>query len=258
MRGLPEVFLRIHRDHEPAALPRILGERVTAAMRDTFAGSRSLLFAFALLGVTRLSREGSVAGVTALLLFLGYLVYAHDSAWSLYYLETQSVLAAAAGIGLSAALRSLPESAGRLVLASLVAAVIAVFVLDVSDARAQATRPRARPALLRALLASVDKTGRAIVFVRCKPGADPNESLVHNGPDLENAPLWLAHDRGEQNARLQSLSRDRHAFLYDEARGVLSTLESPLAGAAGGAGRSSFGNSISRVPLRSSTTSPTR
>lgn len=220
MQGVPRMFRLVHRDHEPAALPHILGERVTVVLRDIFSGPRSLLFAFALLGATRLPREGMVAAVTAVLLLLGYLVYAHSPAWSLYYLETQSVLAAAAAIGLTAALRSLPDGLERLIGGLLVVAITAIFLLDASEARAQARRSAPRSAAFHAALASVPKEDSAVVFVRCKPEMDAHESLVQNGPDLQHARLWLVHDLGKQNVRLQALVRHRRAFLYDESRGL--------------------------------------
>jgi hypothetical protein len=257
MQELPRVFSRIHREHEPATLPHALAGRVTAVLRDAFAGPRSLLFAFALLGVTRLPREGIVAAVTAALLLLGYLVYAHPSAWSLYYLETQSVLAAAAGIGLSTSLRSLPRGFARLVGGLLIVAITVMVLFDASEARAQARQSGPHAAQLRAALASVPSEAPKVVFVRCRPGADPHESLVQNGPDLAKARLWLVHDRGEQNGRLQSVSPDRHAFLYDESRGVLSVLDRPQAAVAGAGWRSSD-ISTSRDSLRRPAISPTR
>jgi hypothetical protein len=224
MRDLSRAFMRIHRDHEPATLPHALAERVTAVLRDVFAGPRSLLFAFALLGATRLPREGKFAAVTAVLLLLGYLVYAHYSAWSIYYLEAQTVLAALAGIGLSTALRSLPDGLARIVGVLLIVAIAVMFLLDASEARAQARRLGRHSVQLHAALASLDKSGPGVVFVRCRPGGDPRESLVQNGPDLANARLWLVHDRGEQNSRLWSLVPDRRAFLYDESRGLLEEI----------------------------------
>jgi hypothetical protein len=227
MQGIWRRFRPIHRDHQLASLPRILAERVAVVFQDSFAGPRSLLVVFALLGTLFMPREGTLAAVTALLLLVGYLVYAHAPDWSIYYLESQSVLAAAAGIGLSATLRALPASLSRPTGAVLVVAITVMAVLDTSEAWAQARRSGPRLAAFQAALASIPKETPAMVFVRCPHGVDAHESLVQNGPDLEHARLWLVHDRGDENRLLQISARNRRAFLYDEPRGLLKELTSP-------------------------------
>jgi hypothetical protein len=221
MRGLVPTFLRIHREHKVDALPRILQERVTAVLRDTFGSSRILL-AFALLGATLMPREGILALITGVLILAGYLIYAHLAAWSIYYLELQPVMAAATGIGLSAAIGSLPGNLPRVAAALLVLALTVFGTLDVASVWTEKERSGARSKRLRAALASLPEARSSLVFVRCKRGADPHEALVQNGPGLASARIWLVHDLGERNQALRSVSPGRDCYLYDETRGSLT------------------------------------
>jgi hypothetical protein len=229
MRGLPKTFLQIHREHQVAALTQILRERVAAVLLDAFGSSR-ILFALALLGATLMPREGLLALLTGLLLLVSYLIYAHFPVWSLYYLETHTVLSAAAGIGLSAAIGLLPGNLNRVAAALLIVALTTFGALEIADARSQKERSGPRSRRLRAALASLPKTEKTVVFIRCAPGADPHEGLVQNGPDLENARIWLVHDFGEHNRDLRTVSPDRTAYLYDETRGALTHLRPQFAG----------------------------
>jgi len=223
MRGLVPQFLRIHHEHKVGASPRILRERVSAVLRDTFGSSRILL-AFALLGATLMPREGILALVTGVFLLAGYLIYAHLAAWSIYYLEIQPVLAAATGIGLSAAIGSLPGNLLRITTALLVLALTVFGTLDVASVWSEKGRSGPRSRRLRAALASLPEARSAVVFVRCKPGADPHEALVQNGPGLASARKWVVHDLGERNRELQSASLGRDFYLYDETHGRLTAV----------------------------------
>jgi hypothetical protein len=221
MRGLPPIFQRVHREHKLDALPRILQERVTAVLLDAF-GSGRILFAFALLGATLMPRDGIFALITGVFLLAGYLIYAHLATWSIYYLEVQPVLAAATGIGLSAAIGALPGNLPRVAAALLVLALAIFAILDVASVRSEKERSGPRSKRLRAALASLPEARSSVVFVRCTPGADPHEALVQNGPGLERARIWLVHDLGERNRDLRSLRPGRDSYLYDETHGRLT------------------------------------
>jgi hypothetical protein len=230
MRGIAPMFLRIHREHELDALPRIFRERVTTVLRDAFGGS-CILLAFALLGATLMPREGILALITGVFLLAGYLIYAHLATWSIYYLEVQPVLAAATGIGLAAAIGALAGNVPR-VASALLVLVLAIFgILDVASVRSEKEQSGPRSKRLRAALASLPEARSSVVFVRCTPGADPHEGLVQNGPGLERARIWLVHDLGERNRDLRSLSPGRDPYLYDETHGRLTPV---------GAGRSNI------------------
>ena len=96
--------------------------------------SGRVLFAFALLGATLMPREGILALMTGVFLLAAYLIYAHLATWSIYYLEVQPLLAAAAGIGLSAAIGALPGNLPRVASALLVLAlaIFGVVILSLS------------------------------------------------------------------------------------------------------------------------------
>jgi len=223
MQAIGPIFRHTHREHQLDALPRILGQRVTAVLRDAF-GSSPILFAFALLGAALMPREGVLALMTGVFLLIGYLIYAHLAVWSIYYLEIQPVLAAAVGIGLSATIGSLPGNLPRVATALLVLALAIFGALEIASVRSEKERSGPRSKRLRAALASLPQARSSVVFVRCTPGADPHEGLVQNGPDLTRARIWLVHDLGERNRELQSVSPGRDSYLYDEIHGRLTAV----------------------------------
>ena len=223
MRGIAPMFLRTHREHKLDGLPRIFRERVTNVLLDAFGSSR-VLFAFALLGATLMPREGILALMTGVFLLAAYLIYAHLATWSIYYLEVQPLLAAATGIGLSAAIGALPGNLPRVASALLVLALAIFGILDVASVRSDKERSRPRSKRLRAAVASLPEARPSVVFVRCAPGADPHEALVQNGPGLADSRIWLVHDLGERNRELQSASLGRDFYLYDETHGRLTAV----------------------------------
>ena len=169
-------------------------------------------------------REGILALMTGVFLLAAYLIYAHLATWSIYYLEVQPLLAAAAGIGLCAAIGALPGNLPRVASALLVLALAIFGILDVASVRSDKERSGPRSKRLRAALASLPEARPSGVFVRCAPGADPHEALVQNGPGLADSRIWLVHDLGERNRELQSASLGRDFYLYDETDGRLTAV----------------------------------
>jgi hypothetical protein len=55
---------------------------------------------------------------------------------------------------------------------------------------------------------------RSIVFIDYGPKHEPDLSLIWNVPDLAEARIWLAHNRGADNIRLMRLAPERRAFVF--------------------------------------------
>ncbi|MFL5384291.1 MAG: glycosyltransferase family 39 protein [Longimicrobiaceae bacterium] len=171
------------------------------------------------------------AGATVAAMFLGYLVYAHPPAWTLYYVELYPGLAFLAAVGLLRMLgmaaralkrQDVPRWTSRAaLLAAGVAAIAAVGNAAVArdDARTRQRAPRAFAAAMRRV-----PDPRALVFVRYAPRHSPHQSLVQNGPDVARARLALAYDRGADDARLIRAMPGRSVYLYDEATSTLRRL----------------------------------
>lgn len=243
-RPLPEnlervtaYFARIHREHTVKALPRTLVDRLIGTAHDSWAGARVPLLAFALIGLFVLRPEPRFACLSLGLLFLLYLGYAHPAAWTVYYLEAYPVIAfvTAAGLwtfffGISTPLRrwsevwtSAPQP--RTIGAALSVALVLCALLGYRFSEARAAR---RASVVpfhdfeRAVAGIADE--KAIVFVRYSAPADMHRSLVNNDPDWARARVWVAHDRGADNARLLARAPDRAAYVYDEKRRALEPL----------------------------------
>jgi hypothetical protein len=237
MQELNPLFRRIHRQHTPALLPGALRDRAAAVLRGVFGGGLGLLIPFFFLGLTLLSREGAFAAVTALLLLVGYLAYAHMASWTIYYLETQAVLAAAAGIGLDRAIGRVPPRIGRTAVALAIVGLAVAGAFSAAAARLGEARSSGRLARLEVALGALAPQEPSIVFIRPAPGASPHESLVQNPAALDRARVWLVHDLGKANERLRQAAPDRTAYLYDETRGRVirfpPNASSPSAGSPG-------------------------
>ena len=92
---MPEMqgFMALHERHTAESLPYDAVLRLVALQRDVFARWRMGLVGFFVLGLIALSPVVAIGGITALLLFVAYLSYAHPSSWTIYYLEALPVVA---------------------------------------------------------------------------------------------------------------------------------------------------------------------
>ena len=92
---VPEMqgFMALHERHTAQSLPYDAVLRLVALQRDVFARWRMGLVGFFVLGLIALSPVVAIGGITALLLFVAYLSYAHPSSWTIYYMEALPVVA---------------------------------------------------------------------------------------------------------------------------------------------------------------------
>jgi hypothetical protein len=232
MESFATEFRQIHAEHTVSALPRTIIRRLAVIAQDQWGGRRAFLAVPAILGAAAFGPAGWFALASALLVFVGYLDFAHAPGWSPYYLEIQTVLSFATAVGLCGVLGSLlalrspkdhdgadaaraRRSLGPLV--GLSAVLVASAVVDVPEARDSL---RAESAYQREFQRRVETLpmGRSVVFVRYGPNHDIHRSLVVNEPDLSEARAWIVHDLGDHNAELAQIDPERRAYLYDDAR----------------------------------------
>lgn len=211
-------FIARHREHQVAALPRILGERAGHAVTVAFSGWRRSLVVAALVGLVLLGGAGWFAMASMLALYLTYLVYAHEPYWTLYYYEATPVLALVVALGLDRILRA---AAGANRTSSCVALAAAVGIIAIGSREFNYSRQfrAAEQRPFRRLQAAGDSAGNhTLVFIRYGAEHDPNISLVRNVADPERASMITAYDRGtDANRRVAALFPDRVPYLWDDA-----------------------------------------
>jgi len=239
LRPVPEAFApfeaqyrRLHAEHTVAALPDTALRRAYTIGLNQWSGGREGLGLFAILGALDFGKEAAFALVSAVCLFVGYLFFAHNPAWTPYYLELQPLLSFATALGLCGAaasvLQALPARAPSgerrggwrsMGIAAMGALLLVVSIADVVEAR---ERRRNELALQTRFETKVrELPSKAIVFVRYTPVSSVNSSFVQNPPDLAAAPVWVVHDLGSRDSELAGLAPDRRLYLYDDTRGSL-------------------------------------
>jgi len=236
-----QLFYTWHVDHEPAALPRLLVDRLTNIATDIWQSWTVALVPFALVGLLALTGAGWFALASFASVVLCYLSYAHPTAYTVYYLEVEPVLAYLTAVGLVATIaaaadgvpiaewrRGIVHAGGR---ATVVLAAVAVVIAWWARPVLRAEREMAAIEVgywtaFDAVLARIHDA-RSVVFVHYGPGHNPNMSLVQNVPDGAAAPRWIAYDLGAANGRLLALAPGRTPYLFDEDRWALYRLETP-------------------------------
>jgi hypothetical protein len=235
-----EGFEALHESHTVASLPRDAIERLAGLRADVFTGWRAGLIAFFAIGLLALTPVLAIGGITALLLFLAYLSYAHPAFWTVYYLEALPVVALITVMGFRLAMRWLDsniergapagsapgspqgrEVAGSLVGIALTAALLAgsfSVVRGERDLRNRSTAPRL---WLWDIMGRLP-TNRNLLFVRDERSGP--RAMVTNGVDPTTVRTLLAHDLGDQNIRLGLSAADRAAYVIDMGAKTLIAL----------------------------------
>ena len=222
-------FYEEHRRHTPSAVPGAAVARARMIGRDMWYEWRGGLALVALVGLVG-APPALWVGLGALLSqLLLYLLYAHPARWSLYYIEGLPVLAFATALGVMRILelgarRTAHSRARLLVLAVLVVALVYPAVVTLRQVKAQIGTDHAYYDAFQASLPA--KPDTAIVFVRYAPSHNDGLSLVRNVPDLQAERVWIAYDRGAENAQLRRIAPKRSAYLFDEASWSLKPLDS--------------------------------
>lgn len=218
-------FMALHRRHTVGSLPYDAVVRLVALHGDVFTKWRAGLVGFFVLGLISLSPVVAIGGVTALLLFVAYLSYAHPGIWTVYYLEALPVVAmiTVLGFGLAMAWMRRKLERGARGAGSLVGIVLAIVLLAgslpiVRSERARRSRWAAPRLALRDAIARLP-TPRNLVFF-------PPHAVVTNDADLAHARTWLVNDLGSENVRLQELAPERAAYVIDVIARTVTALPS--------------------------------
>ncbi|MGH7583031.1 MAG: hypothetical protein ACREL5_07400 [Gemmatimonadales bacterium] len=191
-------FIARHREHVWRDLPRELVLRLQRAAGSTFLGWRAIWIPAALVGAVLIGGPGWFAVASGLMLYIAYLLYAHEPHWTVYYLEASPIPAFVVATGLAWVLARATTGRGPLSLSTALGAAAAIVIVawpEVATTRVYRSSAQAPfRALGRAVPAAV--ASPVLVFVRYEPGHDPTVNLVRNVVDPEHAPVITALDLG--------------------------------------------------------------
>ena len=206
-------FIPYHKQHQLAALPAIVTARIIVLMRALGETWRVGLIVLFIVGAIRARGAMRFAVLSAMCLFLAYLVYAHPAWWTVYYTEAFPVFFVIAAYELMRFARSvlkLDEEGTRVAFLVGLILIAPWMASDVIRARAQSdARSGFQRQAVKTLSAIPEE--RAVVFVEYPPDHLHFQSLVGNTPDYRTARLWMVYDRGEENERLLAMT-DRAAY----------------------------------------------
>jgi hypothetical protein len=225
-------FMALHRSHTLGSLPHDAMMRVVGLHSDVFTGWRAGLAGYFILGLISLPPAVMIGGITALLLFLAYLAYAHPGFWTIYYLEALPVVAMITVLGIVLAMTWLrrnmdvgtdsPESLSaaqgkREGAGSVVGIVLAIALLAASLPMVRSEGAfRTRVASPRVGLWEImEKLPTPCNLMIVRDERSEPRTLVTNGADLAHARTWLVHDLGSENMRIHKLAPDRTGYLID-------------------------------------------
>lgn len=219
-------FRARHAEHQLAALPRILITRWRSAVQPAFSGWRIVLIPAALAGIWLAGPAGWFALATALMVYFGYLGYAHEPYWTLYYAETTPIVAFIVAVGVWRIMIWCTSSKGSPILGTVgVAALVLLFGAgDLRNARLFRANEQRPFRQFTDQVARLDGD-HMLVFVHYGPHHNPDASFVRNSADPAHAPFLTAYDLGPaMNAQVATAYPDRKPYLWDEASGELTPL----------------------------------
>jgi hypothetical protein len=220
-------FYEEHRLHTLISLPATAVSRAGMIGRDMWYDWRGGLAVVALVGLVS-APPALWVGLGALAVqLLCYLLYAHPSRWTLYYMEALPVLAFATALGILrflelGARRTSSPRAQLVVLATILVAMAYPTFVTLRQVRAQIVADHAYYEAFRTSLPAGSDS--AIVFVRYARSHNDGLSLVRNVPDPSTERIWTVYDRGRENAELLRLAPNRKAYVFDEASWSLRPL----------------------------------
>ena len=214
------LYLAVHRQQTLQALPRTVTERALTVGKHLFGGARLPLLVLAVAGLAYATPAFRFGVVSALLLFLAYVPYAHSAHWTVYYLEAVPVAAACTGLGAWGLSRRLGEkrvALSTVMLSVLIALAGSVAVLQTRQQRLDAG-PMRFQRYVDGVLPRLPSPG--ILFVRYSPNLPQNFAIVRNSARLEREPMWIVHDLGTRNEELRRLVPERATHALDIDRMV--------------------------------------
>jgi hypothetical protein len=232
-------FKELHQSHTVSSIPSDAMARLSGLRADVFTSWRAGLIIFFAIGLFSLTPVLAIGAITALLLFLAYLFYAHPAFWTVYYLEALPVVAMITVLGFVRATQWLaknidtgppsfdPKPAGMRAAGASVSVVLAIALLAVSLPTMRSERDlRDRSAAPRLWLWDIMSrlpTSHNLLFVRDDLRNAPR-TLVTNEVDPSSVRTLLAHDLGDENIRLGLAMADRNAYVIDAGKRTLIAL----------------------------------
>ena len=226
LQGVFDQWRRIHAEHTWPRLPTIAAYRALTLLQQLGGGWRRGLLVLFVAGIgISTTLEGLLVWSVACM-FLGYLAFAHPSAWTVYYVEIfPAVFLLAVAQYWRLGMKGEPDpdrkrARGDALLAVSLAVVLPLMWADVGDARVM------RQVFLSFHHHAVSRfeaipESRALVFVRPGPHHDPNLSLISAPVNGSSDRLWVVRSTGDESRRLCEIARDRAPYVYDEESGSL-------------------------------------
>lgn len=230
-------LLDVEKRHTYANIGRDARLRAQFLFSSSFPEPRLVFVALVGMGLLVLPAAGWLAVATLLITFVAYLAHPTWPWWTVYLFEVMPVLVGLAALGIVAVLRAISgewnrreRPAASLTPRAMLAALGCAALLTPSIVKTVAqTRVwfLAATGERREFDAIVSRLPRqpAIVFVRYGPNHSPHFSLTWNSADWPNAPAWVVYDMGSESRKLMELAPDRHAYLFDEAKGRFESLQ---------------------------------
>lgn len=233
-------FKELHQSHTVSSIPSDAMARLSGLRADVFTSWRAGLVIFFAIGLFSLTPVLAIGAITALMLFVGYLFYAHPSFWTVYYLEALPVVAMITVLGFVRATQWLAKNietgppsfdpkpvvgmraAGAPVSVALVIALLVASVPTVRSERELRNRSAAPRLWLWDIMSRLPTTHN-LLFVRDDLRNAPR-NLVTNEVDPTTVRTLLAHDLGDENIRLGLAMADRNAYVIDAGKRTLVAL----------------------------------
>jgi hypothetical protein len=217
-------FDALHAGYTLASLPRTFGERAATVFNMQFGGWRAPLAPVMLAGMLSGMPAVAFSLVTALLVLVAYLGYAHLTQWSVYYIELLPVLSFVFGLGFWRVFRwlarlvrraELPAHAGALAVVLVTVLSLQPTVREVAAYRRRIERISAYQRQFADAMAQVPEP-KALVFVRYGSGHLEHYSIVRNVADPQRAHIVTAYDLGPAaNDSVRAAFPDRAVYVLD-------------------------------------------
>lgn len=219
LKATYDYYLAERKRQTLSALPLTAVDRSIQIAIALFQEARLPLMLFAIAGLFLAGTALRFTAVSALVLFLAHLPYAHLAKWTVYYLEAAPVVAALTAVGIWGFARRLggndPRARTGVALTIVVVAAFAVpsVVRWKLDHRSRVEFQSYFTAQLKRL-----PSQHAILFLSDSSGFGQHVSMVINYPDLKSVPVWVVHDLGPRNEDLRRLAPDRASFEFNIQR----------------------------------------
>ncbi|MES2305553.1 MAG: hypothetical protein V4558_08595 [Gemmatimonadota bacterium] len=218
-------FALRHREHQPAALPQVLAQRLKFWWVANFSLWRKLLAPILILGLIVMPVVVWVPVASGVLLYISYLLYAHQPYWTLYYAEANPVWAAVLAMGVAWLLIESRAPQRTTALGVIIGAGLLFWARPDLIRWRDANQDSQRKFLVfRRMLAEIPGD-RILVFVRERADHDPHGSFVRNVADPNRARVIIAFDLGDaETDTIRKAFPDRMAFRWDEATNSVESL----------------------------------